>query len=605
MSERLKRSVGAICICCNIHDRGIKTMADPDWLEVVGHPTIPHVQSLRAPPAQVALHTSKEQLIGLTSQKVSRRYLEKLQKERERNQEVLTECVEHLPMVIRRVEEAERDVPRQQNRFHARPTKANEAKNPFWQENMDEWMKPEHLDPIPSPRSKFRQRFNEITKPSTGRSQERRKTASHASSDSAADSTILNKEFVHYNGFQGSQETDVNNLKYKFGKKKSHSAIDASRPPQFNPKGFGSVYDAIEFERRYKKVYDSNQNVHFVHSNFLTGQRIFKRSRLPPIGHIQSPEADGVNGRDIFAIMSVQKYNHPNEALQNRGPMTSPKTQRKTVHSRFPSPPSTKLKHRLEISQQIDVPVGFVPGTVKSTGNTPFDGVNGQQSDIFTKDGAYKLPLWSCEGDSAIGTLTEETSQSEETGNKYALSATSKRTNTTHVTDDSIAKRKIGKKNSGERTIEKDDHDDQSIPDQDAEPFNISVHVAIKQKENGASGGDDFESLRMRSRQLPVFNFPDYIEPKVGNSEEGTPRRNERNEERVIYPSMSPYDNTVIKENGDKVIKATNISIATNQYGFITHKVQYPERFVLNDSLVEEDEGEEDDSNDDVADDTL
>lgn len=83
------------------HDQGMKTMGDPDWLEVIGHPTIPHVQSLRAPPAQVALHANKENLIGLANRNASRRYLEKLQKDRERNQEVLHECVDNLPIVIR------------------------------------------------------------------------------------------------------------------------------------------------------------------------------------------------------------------------------------------------------------------------------------------------------------------------------------------------------------------------------------------------------------------------------------------------------------------------------------------------------------------------
>lgn len=85
------------------HDRGIRNMNDPDWLEVIGHPTIPHVLSLRAPPAQVALHANKDNFIGLANKTASRRYLQKLQKDRERNQEVLAECVDNLPMVIRLV----------------------------------------------------------------------------------------------------------------------------------------------------------------------------------------------------------------------------------------------------------------------------------------------------------------------------------------------------------------------------------------------------------------------------------------------------------------------------------------------------------------------
>ena len=76
-------------------------MEDPDWLEILGHPTIPHVQSLREPPASVALHPRKERLIGLTNRAASKRYLERLQRERERNQEVLMECVGNLPLTIK------------------------------------------------------------------------------------------------------------------------------------------------------------------------------------------------------------------------------------------------------------------------------------------------------------------------------------------------------------------------------------------------------------------------------------------------------------------------------------------------------------------------
>lgn len=85
------------------HDRGVRQMNDSEWLEVVGQPTIPHVQSLRCAPAQVALHSNSERLIGLTHRNAANRYLLKMQKERERNQEVLAETVDNLPVVIRYV----------------------------------------------------------------------------------------------------------------------------------------------------------------------------------------------------------------------------------------------------------------------------------------------------------------------------------------------------------------------------------------------------------------------------------------------------------------------------------------------------------------------
>ena len=76
-------------------------MSDPDWLEIVGHPTIPTVQSLRQPPSHVAAQARQENMMGITNKAASQRYLQKLKRDRERNQEVLSECVDNLPIVIR------------------------------------------------------------------------------------------------------------------------------------------------------------------------------------------------------------------------------------------------------------------------------------------------------------------------------------------------------------------------------------------------------------------------------------------------------------------------------------------------------------------------
>ena len=96
--------VNIFCLCSNYsQDARVQAFYDPDLLDVVGQATIPNAHSLRCPPARVAHHSTSERLIGITHRNAARRYLQKLQKERERNKEVLTECVENLPLVIRYV----------------------------------------------------------------------------------------------------------------------------------------------------------------------------------------------------------------------------------------------------------------------------------------------------------------------------------------------------------------------------------------------------------------------------------------------------------------------------------------------------------------------
>ncbi|XP_045164631.2 uncharacterized protein LOC123528737 isoform X2 [Mercenaria mercenaria] len=600
----------SVCSCYLIdtsqgHDRGIRTMSDPEWLEVIGHPTIPHVQSLRAPPAQVAHHPNKEQLIGLTNKNASKRYLEKLQKERERNQEVLAECVDNLPIVIRQMVYPEKPSPKQPWRVGTENSaKSSERKfrigkhhpDNFWHENIEHWVQSDHVNRTGDSTRQQQPHNRNGNQISASNAHERKQTCSSHNSETT-DSVVLSKEFVHHQGFQGSPESQSTNLKYKFGKKKAtHSKENHNQPSTFKPKGFGSLYDELEFERRYKKVFDLNKHIHFVHSNYISGQRLYKRNKLPPIGHIPSVQSDPTDGRDIFAIMSVQRFNHPDETDIPMAPAHHP-------HAVDGIPRRHQVKRNIEITQNITVPVGFVPGTIKSTGNSPFVGVNGN---VMQKEGGYRLSMASVEDDSALGTLTEETSRPvggddltcSERSEKTVKSKRSKLYVNDDVKSKNIHKNRVSPEEDRVKSKSRNTANDErpitghenTVDEQ--EPFNISVRVEIKAKDPSMNGGDDLENERARERRLPNI---EQAESSVNDGHGQQTEQGHESTDKVLYPTRIENDLSPRLEETDdglKVIKPKNIAMTTNQYGFITHKVQYPDRFVLTESVVEEDENE-------------
>ncbi|XP_060599825.1 uncharacterized protein LOC132753384 isoform X1 [Ruditapes philippinarum] len=592
----------------NGHDRGIRTMSDPEWLEIIGHPTIPHVQSLRAPPAQVALHSNKENLIGLASRNQSKRYLEKLQKERERNQEVLTECVDNLPIVIRQMVYPEKPSPKQPWRLgdgHSATSGGKRfrvGKHPtdsFWKDNIEQWVQSEHGNHAEeSARNQQPHNRDEHEKPANAHDR-KHMCSSHNSENTG--SVVLSKEFVHHQGFLGSQDSQSTNLKYKFGKKKA-STKENNQPSTFKPKGFGSLYDELEFERRYKKVFDLNKHIHFVHSNFVSGQRVYKRNKLPPIGHIPSIGSDPTDSQDIFAIMSVQRFNHPDDTDFQKGSASS--TGRSHPQASDGISRRHQFKRSLEISQDLNVPVGFVPGTIKSTGNSPFAGVNGN---VMQKEGCYRLSMASRENDSALGTLSEDTSRpaggddlscsersAKSVRSRGKIRLNSDDTKPKHTKKNRVSSKERGHLRSTSRTTTNTDRpltvDDSTVDEQ--EPFNITVHVEIKPKDPYINGGDDVENEKARERELPVFEHAD--SPDFTDND----RQNEQSQDRsnkVLYSTrvdhnFSPRSEST--EDGLKVIRPKNIATTSNQFGFVTNKVQYPDRFVLRESLVEEEEDE-------------
>ncbi|KAL4226093.1 hypothetical protein ACF0H5_014081 [Mactra antiquata] len=467
----------------------------------------------------------------------------------------------------------------------SREKKFRVGKNPddgFWQENIENRLKSEHDN---------QEHTNQPTFKGTGSNRSNSNTReqkinSSYHSDGSENAGVPNKEYVHHPGFQGSTESVSTALKYKFGKKKAAVKKEqSSQPATFKPKGFGSLYDELEFERRYKKVFDLNKHIHFVHSNFVTGQRIYKRNKLPPIGHIPSIQSDPTDGQDIFAIMSVQRFNHPDGCDPLHAPVRPTGNGHKERHQvnraadGFPARTRHNHKRHIDFVQEINAPPGFVPEPVKPVNNSPFDGVKGN---VMPKEGQSRLSMASHEDDSALGTLTEETyarmNGDDVTCTQSEASVKTFGSKKTKLTDEGRLLKHAKKKyrTTGDE-ISPDYNSEQTI--EDPEPFNISVHVEIKPKDPSMNGGDDIENERARERRLPLAELPETPENHEESGHEG----------KVLYATKN--DNVVeeMNENGEKVMTPKSVTTTRSQYGLITQKVQYPEKFNQNSSIVSDD----------------
>ena len=364
-----------------------------------------------------------------------------------------------------------------------------------WQQQIDHRVKQEHMDNKSIVR-KYRpeQMAGNGSKPSSTTRSNRRQMSSHSmdSNLNKAAETV----HMHYPGFQGSPERQAINLKYKFGKKKPGD--EPQQPTTFRPKGFGMLYDELEFERRYKKVFDVNKQMHFVHTNFVSGQKICKRSKLPPIGHIPSLQSEDSDTKDIFAIMSVQRFNHPEESKLPRAPVSSPgENERLTQSLTFETMPLKVSRKSIELPQD----AGFIPGTIRFMGYSNVEGVKGQTQSKVSKEGSFRLSLNNREDDSAVGSLCEENSQQVYLDDKLELLSVRTASDwKTKPFDESKSRRQFNK--TWDDSFKENNLPPPETPE--SEPFNISVRVNIKPRDGSVNGSDDNENERAREHRRTI-----------------------------------------------------------------------------------------------------
>lgn len=107
--------------------------------------------------------------------------------------------------------------------------------------------------------------------------------------------------------------TNPNESKYNLvtGFRKQYKVSTLNGPQQESPRRYKnsrylfhrSVHDEIEFQKRYRRLFDLNKHLQFVNSSLVSGKNI--NNQLPPIG----PESASNFG--MFEINSVQKHNDP------------------------------------------------------------------------------------------------------------------------------------------------------------------------------------------------------------------------------------------------------------------------------------------------------
>lgn len=390
--------------------------------------------------------------------------------------------------------------------------------------------------------------------------------------ETSSDNSIMQQEFVHHAGFHGSQDYESQNLKYKFGKRKPNSAGETFKNGHFNPKGFGSIYDAIEFERRYKKVFDNNQHVHFVHSNFLSGKRIFKRTRLPPIGHIaHSVSSDPGEPRDIFAIMSVQKFNHPEHETRHN-------VSARDKSSKYSSPSPRTGRRGPEVAQEVSVPVGFVPGTITKTGQSPFEGVRGEHPPSTWGQGTHSVVPHKPSSDRASTTPPSSSEQQRPRPLKTINVPTSSQNIPGYAPSHTLQL-------IHEQSVDGVSSRLRSTPDPDPEPFNISVHVEIKQKNQGDDDEESYDSAN------------DQDSDKL-SSVSGEFERHVKNytNDKIVFPISGKLYERISDDNGHATIDVTHVETTHDDDGSPRQRVRYPPKFQISESLAEEDLSESVDS---------
>ena len=448
----------------------------------------------------------------------------------------------------------------------------------YWQENLEQW---EQDDEEYSPQSSPRHSREKRSLPSQNGGSGKRMESSYT--EGLENGRNANGEFVHHPGFQGSEpaKLKVGKKTSKFSSTKSDSALTSQST--FRPKGFGSLYDEMEFQRRYKKVFDVNNHIHFVHSNYISGQKLSKRTKLPPIGYVPGLQAESQENLDIYAIMSVQKYNHP---VENEVPNAPAPTQR------------TNLSPRKENETGIHVPPGFIPSPAKSYSKSPFTGIKGSPPHNVTPRGThvYRLPtLTKDESDSHFGQMNGESEQNSSiTDDTLPLSDRSyrsKNSKKSKLSDTSKIKKGKTVKTKAKHETDNAEGDDVDNNTDEMEPFTFSIKVQIKPKEPTyqAEQTSEMTEGQYESDHELAYNFETSKNDK--RFSEGIETRHDYTTNRIVFPSQNfDSDKDEISVTGEKVVTPRNIAVSANEFGIVRKKVQYPESFVLENSLAEVDE---------------
>ncbi|XP_033745072.1 uncharacterized protein LOC117330730 isoform X2 [Pecten maximus] len=354
--HHFRQVVGTVCLCCNLRDTDLPDIKNMQWTENAhGIGTIPGHMSIRVPPASIGIGGKKEKLIGITNHEVSERYILKLQRDRERNNQAVFKSLENLPITIRHVpkyriqSEPTVHTTCMSVGTEARPSsmrsmspeeisyqrllnttdanlnmKSSDSKavgkgsqeilrSEFKKSKMAGPMCP-HLMSLSACRKCARLKRRR-KKPDTKKDITSAVTTGilgndlniqaegngNTSQDTMSSSTQSeSKKVVYTGGFHGHQLRPSKSVKFPSKKK----GLSVGLP----------ISGSLSFQKKYTRVFDSNQQIHFVNTSLLAGQRAgtlgktFKK--LPGILAAGESQHRREN-TEVFAIKSVQRYNDP------------------------------------------------------------------------------------------------------------------------------------------------------------------------------------------------------------------------------------------------------------------------------------------------------
>ncbi|XP_069140783.1 serine-rich adhesin for platelets-like [Argopecten irradians] len=354
--HHFRHVVGTVCLCCNQSDTHLPNIRNMQWTENVhGIGTIPGHRSIRGPPTSIGISGENDKLIGITNHEISERFILKLQRDRERNNEAVFRSLENLPITIRHVPKS---------RVHSEPTftapnasSGAEARPPsMWSSSPREVPYPHLLntsDVVDNakasdkmPASKESQKILRSVPKKSKMSGPR---CPHLMSLSACPKCVRvkrprrrpdpKKEYAATVG-AGIVGKDLNN-QTEYTSNVNHSTLSSLNDSETNKVVYTGRFqgqqlrssmsmkflrkkkdlnvrlplsESSSFDKKYARVFDSNHQLHYVNTSMLAGKRqgpfgkVFKK--LPGIR--ANGESQHIREKtEVFAIKSVQRFNDP------------------------------------------------------------------------------------------------------------------------------------------------------------------------------------------------------------------------------------------------------------------------------------------------------
>ncbi|XP_048741006.2 uncharacterized protein LOC125654930 isoform X2 [Ostrea edulis] len=313
--QRYTHVINTLCLCCSVREDVVTKEESSSWRDLSKGGTIPTAASLRVPPARIGLSTKQNVFQGLNSQEVSKRYLLKLQRERERTNKAVSRSLDNLPIKIKKMSKDHTDADLIQNEImnvykDGVYTFRSQRYHLGLGTKYDVCDTPNHLFqamPINSLCKHTKRNCTKCHKQFRGR-----RTTKRDEKDSIDSKTVATDTDTRTSGY----DSDFDILLSQRGDQSMRSEVSLLNgfPVRVQQTSESEISkDLNNFQNRYQKVFDANRNVHYVHSS-LVNKRVKRLKNLNSRPRLKSTyvptEEYSLEMMNIRSVQhqSLQKY---------------------------------------------------------------------------------------------------------------------------------------------------------------------------------------------------------------------------------------------------------------------------------------------------------